>query len=114
MSVTTGLQVLEPNASENPPPADPASAQATLSLPTAADQAASNADGPRTIPASIHQPSILETCFGLAVIPLWTVLFASGVIFPSEPYRTRLTNPKLVHGVFEVSRDLFLFITSYT
>jgi hypothetical protein len=62
----------------------------------------------------IHEPSVFETVAGLAAIVGWTVLFAVGVVLPSEPYRTRLTNLKDPLAPWEVLREGFLFIVSYT
>ena len=97
--------ISQPNGSgaEVPQQASPGSA---IAASGPADVRSSNPAPDRS--HTIHEPSVLETAAGVTAIVGWTVLFAIGVVLPSEPYRTRLTNTTIPLSIWECLTNGFL------
>jgi hypothetical protein len=61
-----------------------------------------------------HEPSWLEVGSGVAILLVWALVFAIGVVFPSARYRERLLNEQYAPGSAETFGNLVLFLMSYT
>src|SRR5262245_30123136 len=112
--LTAMVDVSKPSGLRMPSPAHEIIPHESAAKPAAAAVAEVHIQDSKFVRNHRHEPSGPEVAGGIASLILWALVFAFGVIFPSEVFRTALSGSGTNGPGWMAPLYMVLFLLTYT